>query len=80
MGKQRGYRNDTRRAASGTISCTICDAELARKIDTYCRDKNILITAFVTELAENFFAGEEFRLMALPKEDLVKMILEGGKA
>lgn len=80
MEKQRGYRNDARRAASGTISCTICDADLVRKIDTYCRDKNILITTFVTELARNFFAGEEFRLMSLSKEELVRMVLEGGKA
>jgi hypothetical protein len=73
-----GFREDKRRGEE--ISVHIKGAERVRQMETYCRQKGINFGTFVEELVDTFFAGEEFRLMSLSKEELVRMVLEGGKA
>lgn len=73
-----GYRRDSRRIDN--VSGTIKGVERVQMIERYCQTKNICVGDFLTELVDTFFAGEEFRLMSLSKEELVRMVLEGGKA
>lgn len=75
MTRTRGYRRDSRR--SEEVSATVKGTDRVRKIEAYCETKDICIGDFMTELVDTFFAGEEFRLMSLSKEELVKMVLEG---
>ena len=75
------FREDKRRTeGAAEISVHIKGVERVREVETYCRQKRISFSTFVEELVDTFFAGEEFRLMSLSKEELVRMVLEGGKA
>lgn len=76
--KKSGYREDSRR--TDNVSPVVKGEERVKMIETYCRQKRISISDFFTELVDTFFAGEEFRLMSLSKEELVRMVMEGGKA
>lgn len=78
MGTRHGFRNDSRRK-SDVLSCRIRGEERVKWVTNYCRTKGIGFSDLIDDLVDTFFAGEEFRLLSLSKEELVRMVMEGKK-
>lgn len=79
MKKKIGYRERT--CKDGSLSIKIMDPVLAQKIKDHCKLTNQSPVYFVSACVERYLkdAYSEY-LKSLPKEDLIKMIMERKEA